>query len=259
MAKERVTWKLDDETADLMVAVRKLAAGLGDSGGAVERPTHSTDVLALVDRCRSLFAAIHELLLHRFVHEAVILGRPLFTDSLFLAEYESADETQRVGLVVGWWKASIAPFEGLFRDGVSRGEDWTAQLSQLSKFGGEIETYARRHGARSKTWNPDDHAKHLSLKHGRADEYRTLIVTHLFVHGATASLVTRYSKVSEDTVEVGGPAIDLEGWGRPAGLFAANSMLHAARAGCAIFGWQEPPDIDELFQRIEKASDELDG
>jgi hypothetical protein len=35
-------------------------------------------------------------------------------------------------------------------------------------------------------------------------------------------------------------------------------MLHAARAGCAIFGWRESAQIDELFEKIERASAELE-
>jgi hypothetical protein len=64
-------------------------------------------VLALFDRCRSLLGAIRLLLAHGFVHEAVMLGRSLFTDSLMLAEYASADERRRVELVIGWSIASL--------------------------------------------------------------------------------------------------------------------------------------------------------
>lgn len=93
--------------------------------------------------------------------------------------------------------------------------------------------------------------KRLALKHGRADEYTALLVTNQFLHGGTAAVSGRYSQVTENTVEVGGPAVELETWARDAGLFAANSMLHAARAACAIFGWEEPPELEELLQRIE--------
>jgi hypothetical protein len=64
-------------------------------------------VLALFDRCRSLLGAIRLRLAHGFVHEAVMLGRSLFTDSLMLAEYASADERRRVELVIGWSIASL--------------------------------------------------------------------------------------------------------------------------------------------------------
>jgi hypothetical protein len=252
-----VTWKLDSESDELVTAVRKVAAALGDPG-PTERPRHSLEVLALVDRCRSMLVATHLLLERGFVHEAVMLGRPLFTDSLMLAEYAAANETRRVELVMGWSIASLGAVEGLFRDARRlRGKDVAAALTGLAERRKAHEDYARRHGARLKAWWPDAHAKELALKHGREDEYGALLVTQQFVHGATSAISARYTKVTEDTVEVGGPAVDLETWGRSAALFAANSMLHAARAGCSIFAWQEPPRIDELFEKIEQASDEL--
>lgn len=169
-----------------------------------------------------------------------------------MPEYASSDEKRRVELVVGWSNASLGALEGLFRDLGSRGEDVTAALSNFEDRRRELEEYARRHGAGStKSWQPDDHAKSLALKHGRADEYTAMLVTNQFVHGATVAVSERYSKVAEDTVEVGGPAVHLETWGRDAGLFAANSALHAARSACAIFGWEEPAELEALLLRIE--------
>jgi hypothetical protein len=253
-----VTWKLDSATNDLAAAVRKVGADIGDTE-PVKRPRHSLEVLGLFDRCRSLFAATHLLLTHRFVHEAVMLGRPLFTDSLMLTEYASANETQRVELVMGWSIASLAAVEGIFLDARrSRGKDVAAALTGLAERRREYEEYARRQGVeRLRAWQPDDHAKRLASKHGREDEYGALLVTQQFVHGSTSAVSTRVSKIAEDTVEVGGSAVDLESWGRAAALFGANSMLHAARAGCGIFGWQEPPKVEELFQRVKQASDDL--
>lgn len=247
-------WRLDSETMDVMTAASKLVGELG-GGELAERPRHSLDVLALFDRCRSLLGAIRLLLAHGFVHEAVMLGRPLFTDSLMLAEYASADERRRVELVIGWSIASLGAVEGLFRDAGSRGEDVAEALSKLAERRAELEEYARRHGAGSRSWQPDDHAKQLALKQGRGDEYTALLVANQFVHGATAAVSERYSQVTENTVEVGGPAVELETWARDAGLFAANSALHAARAACAIFGWEEPPELEALLRRIKAIID----
>ena len=43
----------------------------------------------------------------------LILGRPLFTDSLMLTELAAAAETRRVQLVVGWWMKGLAELEGI--------------------------------------------------------------------------------------------------------------------------------------------------
>jgi hypothetical protein len=66
------------------------------AGERTERIWHELEILALFDRCRSLHRAVLVLLSHDgFVHEAVMLGRPLFTDSLALAELAAVDEKRR--------------------------------------------------------------------------------------------------------------------------------------------------------------------
>lgn len=83
-----------------MTRVSLLAGSLG-GGEHSDRPPYDVEVLALFDRCRSLLGAVRLLLAHNFVHEAVMLGRPLFTDSLALAEFAAVDERRRGELVVG--------------------------------------------------------------------------------------------------------------------------------------------------------------
>jgi hypothetical protein len=65
-------------------------------------------VVAPFDRWRSLLGAIRLLIAHNFAHEAVMLGRALFTDSLTLAEYAARDERGRAELVIGWSMAGLA-------------------------------------------------------------------------------------------------------------------------------------------------------
>jgi len=52
----------------------------------MEVPRHYLDFLALFDRCRSMLGAVRLLLEHDASHEAIVLCRPLLTDSLALAE-----------------------------------------------------------------------------------------------------------------------------------------------------------------------------
>jgi hypothetical protein len=42
----------------------------------------------------------------------------------------------------------------------------------------------------------------------------------------------------------------LKPWANPAGLFAADSGLCAARAACDIFGIPEPPELDALKTEV---------
>jgi hypothetical protein len=177
-------------------------------------------VLGLFDRCKSLLAAIGVLLTNDFVHEAVMLGRPLFTDSLMLAEYASAEKARRAELGVGWEMAGLADLEGIYRDASSRGDDVTEQLTALAERRTKIEAYGRRHGVKTRAWRPDEHAKELAIKHGRGDEYPAMLLTHHFVHGSTMAASQRYSAAADGTIEVGGPAAQLEPWAMDAGSTA---------------------------------------
>jgi hypothetical protein len=217
-----------------------------------ERVWHQLEILALFDRCRSLHQAVLLLLSEGFVHEAVILGRPLFTDSLALAELAGLDEKQRGSLVVGWALGSWAQMKGYFLDRRARGHDVEAELEAIAERELEVEKYARQHGYDTKHWQPDDHAKRLADAHGRADEYGALLVAQMFVHGAMTATSERYARTGEGVYVVGGPVRSPRRWERDAGLFASHSMLLAARAVCRVFDWTEPPELGELLRAIRE-------
>jgi hypothetical protein len=88
---------LDAEIGGVLKRVRRLLGSIG--GGEIrELLTHYVGIIALFDRSRNLFAAIHVLLREGFPHEAMILARPLLTDSLALQELAAADEERRRSL-----------------------------------------------------------------------------------------------------------------------------------------------------------------
>jgi hypothetical protein len=244
------------EVSDLMTKTGELVAALG-GGEFSKQPRHHLEILALFDRCRSMLGAIHLLLLNNFVHEAVLLGRPLFTDSLAMTELASVDERKRGSLALGLEMASLAQLEGIFSDIETRGEDMSRGFDFIKTRRAQVEGYAHRHGFDTGQWMPDDHAKRLAERHGRAPEYGAFRITQHFVHGTTIALSQRYSVVGEQTVEVGGPAAEFEAWANDAGLFATSSTLDAARAACKIFGWDEPAEIEALLVECENLAKEL--
>lgn len=77
-----------------------------------------------------------------------------------------------------------------------------------------------------------------------------MLVTHMFVHGATSVTSDRYVLADDGNVVVGGPVTRDKAWERDAGLFASHSMLLAARAACAIFGWPEPEKLETLLNVV---------
>jgi hypothetical protein len=236
---------VDQRVLELMDKVDRL---VGSMGGKFQGEPHELEIAALFNRCRSLHSAVHLLLAQGFTHEAVILSRPLFIDSLALAEFAAVDEKQRGSLAVGWMLKSLEHLEGYWHDQQSRGDDRTYELAHMERQRREIQEYASSRGYGTKHWQADDHAKRLADKHGRGSEYAGLLVSHMFVHGARTVTSEHYSWTDEGAV-VGEPQSS-KPWERDAGLFASHSMLRGARDACLMFGWTEPPELHELLESL---------
>ena len=247
---------LPDEAVvqSLLTRVRRLADSLG-GGQLQERPWHYLDILALFDRCRSLLGAIQLLLQRGFPHEALMLGRPLLTDSLALAELAAADERRRAELVIGWELASVADLRGTNVEGEAQGHDVQEQVAGLDSLRAWLEEYGRNQGVRPKHWKPDADVKTLATKHGREDEYLDLRVVQQFVHGSTFATAQRYS-TRENPVIVGGADVETESWAFAAGGSAAQAGLHAARAICTILDLEEPAELTGLLSEVEAMAEQ---
>jgi hypothetical protein len=241
---------LDTDAAslqDLLGRVSRLLASF--SSEITERPIYYLEILALFDRARGLVAAIGTLVAYGFSNEALVLARPLLTDSLALAELAAADERRRAELVLGWELHSLAELNGVALEAEARGEDWTAQIEALEDWTEKVRGYARRHALSTRHWQPDERAKELAAKHDRADEYLDLRFLHHFVHGSTFATKQRYTSDDEVTA-VGGPAIVHEVWIAASVLSAAQSGLFAARYFCTIFGLNEPTELGDLLEEV---------
>ena len=239
---------LDREDLELLDEIGEAAGRIGV--GDADMARHELEVLALFDRCRSTFGAIRWLLRGNFAHEAVTLGRSLFTESLMLAEVARADEPRRVELVVGWALEGLADFEGILKEGRARGDDTEGELKRVVAMRDRLEKYATGHGARVRRWKPDE--KELSDAHGRGGEYLDFRMAHHFVHGSALAAQQRYSPRADGIVVIGGAAADTETWGKPAGFLAGSSLIFAARAACTILREEPPGDLDALAARLEE-------
>lgn len=242
---------LDGTTKQILADVAAVVDRLG-GGRAVEHSRHDLEMIALFDRCRGLLAAVRALTQLGFGHEALILTRPLFTESLMLLEVAAADEPRRVELVVGWLLGSLADLEGLMREAQARGDDTSGQLTGIAKQRADIDAYARRHSAGTRHWRVD--VKALADKHRGGDGYLDFRMAHHFVHGSTFASEQRYTRRGEVAL-IGGPATE-PGWAKSAALSAAQSMLFAVRGLCGIVDWPEPAELDRLLERVEQAGDE---
>lgn len=239
----------DNETKQLVSDVVALAAQPA-TGEVSEQPRHTLEMVALFDRCRGLFGAVRLLAQHGFGQEALILTRPMFTESLMLLEVASADQTRRVDLVVGYALATLADFEGILLEARTRGDDVTDELAAVAKRRTSLEGYARRHDARTRRWRIDEKA--LADKHVGGEGYLDFRMSHHFVHGSTFAAEQRYSTL-EGVVVVGNPPS--QDWARGAVLSASQSMVFAVRGICGILGWPEPPSVPDLLARIHQLAD----
>jgi hypothetical protein len=179
----------------------------------------------------------------------------LFTESLILAELAAVYEPRRVGLVVGWWLAGRSDFEGIVRDGIAPGDDHSDDdLAAIATGQAELQRYVASRGANARRVPGE---KDLARTHARAREYLDFRLTHHFVNESAMAAERRQTKRSDGTHVVGGPGADIATWAPPAGLFAATSLLHASRAVCRIFGWQEPLELADSLRRCDEAITEL--
>ena len=236
-----------------------MAGKIGDEA-AVERSYPEHEIGTLFDRCRGMFAAVMVLLDKGFVQEAAALCRPMFVDSLALAEIAAADEKRRISLVVGRQLAAIADIEGIFREMQAGGDEAVIKnLEHTAERRRRVEKYARRRDASTKHWDPEDHVKTLANKHGRGGEYPSYRMTQHFIHGSAAITEHRSSVDDENIARIGGPHVDVEIWELPTALFAAYSLALACRATCSIFGYDEPKELEDLLRWIESMHGEIDG
>lgn len=244
----------DAAVQSLLTRVGRLVASIG-GGELRELPRHYLEILALFDRCRSLLGAVQLLLQKGFPHEAMMLGRPLLTDSLALAELAAANEHRRAELAIGWELATLADLRGAMLEGKAQGQDMDEQLEAIDIYRGQLEEYARRNGFGMKFWKPDDQAKGLATNHGRADEYLDLRMLHHFVHGSTFATAQRYSS-RDGAIIIGGPAVERTSWAFAAGGSAAQSGLYAARAICTILDVEEPPELELLIGEVDAMAEQ---
>lgn len=221
-------------------------------GGPQEVLRHHLEPMAIYDRCRGLYLGVLVLVEKHLGQEAMILARPLYTDSLRLMELASQDESGRIELVVGWALGSLKATRGRFIEAQQRGEDVHEYLAAVDGLIEWYRQYAGHRGVKARAVG-DPNEKQLAGKHGR-DNFLDFSFTHEFVHGTAFALGLRYRR-NGDQMEVG--PVD-QSWHVVAAAHAAESMLHAIKATCSIFGWSEPSEVDDLMVRLDEATDRME-
>lgn len=152
---------------DLDALLKEIGSAAHTVGGHAEVRPHYHEVLVIYDRCRGLFKAVHTLVRAGLGEEALILTRPMFTESLMLMNIAAADEPTRLGRLARWSLASLDDFAGVMREGEARGRDESESLANIAKRRATIVEYARKFkAALPKRWPPNE--KQLADRHDAA-------------------------------------------------------------------------------------------
>lgn len=238
-----------------MGRVREIVLGHHE-GEVIQTTPVAAHVLVMYSRIRSLLEGVCVLLDARLPEEATILGREMFTDSLYLMEI-ARREADREALILGLVSKTLIEIENLERQALSLGESDERHVSKVlehvAKRREKIDDYRRRHGIGGlKTLR---HEKQLAKQHGRLGEYLDFEYAHRMVHVAEIAQVGRTRRTNTEVVGIYLRNPD-EDFVAAASGFVMTSALHAHKAVASIFGWTEtvPEEIDRLLEEIRELS-----
>lgn len=226
---------------------------LGHEGEVMKVTGLDAYVVMMYSRIRSLLQGVYVLLNDRLPEEATILGREMFTDSLYLMEIASR-EADRASLILGLRNRTLTEMEKLERQARSLGERDEPDvrvLEHVAKGRKNIEACRQRHGIGELGTLRDQ--KQLARDHGRLGEYLDFQYAHRMVHVAEIAQVGRTRR--RDTEVVGMYLRNADPDFRAAvSAFAMTSALHAHKAVASILAWTEipPEEIDGLLEEIRE-------
>ena len=154
-----------------------------------ESPYHDTFVIGMYMRARSLHDAIaRHLLPARLSNEAMILGRPLFEESVRLGFVAELDDQRRAAHIVWWADDSYQRDIHELKAGEAILGEAGETIASLEKQRRQLAEYARAR-AISPRRMPD--TKAAALKLGRRADFHAFVFSHQFVHGGHVSVVAR--------------------------------------------------------------------
>lgn len=232
--------------------VRRLREALGNPAEeGVELPTPDAHLLPMYARTRSLFSGISELLEADLAGEAMILARPLFTESLWL-QHSAAVGDDRHSYVLGWVLDSLNRRERLFREGhrVGLTEDLLTALKVLGGEREKVRRYMKRHRLVQKKF-PNE--KRLAALYGRDEDYWAYEFAHQLVHGSEVAHLWRTER------REGLLIVAMEGGreGIEAGVarFAGHSILHSHAAALRLFADSEFQEFGALWEELDHCTE----
>jgi len=212
--------------------------------------------ISMFSHARELLVASTVLLERNMVGPAFVLQRPLFEDSLRLAEYAAASDVAKVGLIAAWLRAGLKKALGLAQKAARDGGEVEAGVirTNVADQRNKIDRALKRHGAVA---TPFMNVETAAKAFGREDDLPGYEMSHHAVH--SDDLVHSMSR------EMGNEGVMAVGKSRRVYLdavaeLAARSGLHLARSFHAITGTAVDEDsLAGLAARLVALNESDDG
>lgn len=209
-------------------------------------------MMALLQRQRSLYGAICRLLeVAGMTAEAMILGRPLFEESVFLDFVSRAPETVRYGHTLHYesdgLKRARHAFEALKREHPEDGAELDQVTAAVEQQRGAIQRLAERRGYRLQ-FSGD--TEFMAKKLGRTEDLLAYEWANQFVHGRTFALRARLERSGEGVLMHW--TLDPDGVGLlPLVVtWSTRSLLIAFAAVARMLDWAVPDSLTQVLDDV---------
>lgn len=216
----------------------------------------TTNAISIFAHARQLLIASMVLLERHLPGPTFVLQRPLFEDSLRLAEFANSSEAERVALMASWRHVGLRQIEGLAQKAIQDGakEEAVKLRAHVMDQSCKINTALKKHGVIAKDFMKVEKA---ATKLGRGDDYPAYKMSHQAVHGNDlVHLISREASL-DGVIVIGKPRQEyIDGIAE----FAARSGLHLARSFHTITSTaSDDTALGRLEMRLEALSEVADG
>ena len=213
------------------------------------------DVLTIlmIQRGLSNFESIAQLARHGKIDDALMLGRPLFEDSVLLQHVARKPEDKRNARIVGHqhasWSAWIDALQ-LVTPEQLHGRNPAELVDEARREIEILDTYCSAHGHSKNTTPLSYRATAVGL--GRDRECVAYDISNQLLHTRGVPLAGRFKHVGDGKI-----SLNLRDEHSSALLplltyWSASSMLHSLVAVATVMNWRVPEQVDGMFKYLQR-------
>jgi hypothetical protein len=165
---------------------------------------------ALHRRIRRSAQAVHLLLTEGFAHEATILSRSLFEDSLKLGTLRRAG-ADRTRLLLGWMNESTNHAERILQEGVRSGDQDPADMREALRIRRQVlADEAQRLGIAGKLRTFGDE-RGMAKALDRLSQYHSYLYATQVTHGSESAFLFDPDPVGDTGIDTKAPNVEIAG------------------------------------------------